>query len=333
MRKTETFIFVSFICLILTLVLALPVTGIGAEKEVYKICMTQIVTHPALDESRRGFVEGMAQQGFKEGVNVDYVFRNAQGDMHVAASIAKYFVSIKPDLIAAFSTPCSQAVVAAAKGTDIPIVFMLVTDPVTSGLVPSWTKSAPYVTGVSNWSDVPAQIRYILEIMPGVKKLGILYNAGEVNSVVQRDRLVNEVAPELGLKVVEATAATTSDVYAAAKSLVGRVDAMWMPTDSTVFSAVDSVLKVAEENDIPFFGADELQAKAGLAAAAGVDIYAVGSEGSVMAGKILRGEATPGDLPPIKPKKMMYAVNPDAAKRMGLAIPQAIIDKAGKVYK
>jgi putative ABC transport system substrate-binding protein len=333
MKKGKTIIFPSIICVILTLALAFPAIGVGAEKKIYKICMTQIVTHPALDTSRRGFVEGMEAQGFKEGVNVDYIFRNAQGDMHVAASIAKYFVSIRPDLIAALSTPCSQAVVGAAKGTDVPIVFILVTDPVTAGLVPSWTKSAPYVTGVSNWSDVPAQIKYIKEIMPGVKRLGLLYNAGEVNSVVQRDRLVNNVAPELGLKVVEATAATTSDVYAAAKSLVGKVDAMWMPTDSTIFSAVDSVLKVAEEYDIPFFGADELQAKAGLAAAAGVDIYGVGSEASVIAGKILRGEATPADIPPQKPKKMMFAVNPDAAKRMGLTISQAIIDKADKIYK
>jgi putative ABC transport system substrate-binding protein len=151
--------------------------------------------------------------------------------------------------------------------------------------------------------------------------------------VVQRNRLVNEVAPELGLKVVEATAATTSDVYAAAKSLVGRVDAMWMPTDSTVFAAVDSVLKVAEENRIPFFGSDELQAKAGLAAAAGVDIYGVGSQGSAIAARILRGEATPANIPPMRPKKTLYAVNPDAAKRMGLTINQAIIDKADKVYK
>ncbi len=333
MKKTRTFMCVSSISLILALTLALSATGLCAEKKVYKICVTQIVTHPALDTTRRGFLESMEKGGFKEGVNVEYITRNAQGDMHAAASIAKYFVSIKPDIICPVSTPSSQAVVAAAKGTEIPIVFMLVTDPVTAGLVPSWTKSATYVTGVSNWSDVPAQIKYILEIMPNVKTLGILYNAGEVNSVVQRNRLVNDVAPGLGLKVVEATAATSSDVYAAAKSLVGKVDAMWMPTDSTVFSAVDSVLKVAEESDIPFFGSDELQAKAGLAAAAGVDIYGVGVEGAGIACKILRGEATPEGIPPMKPKKMMYAVNPDAAKRMGLTIPQAIIDKADKVYK
>lgn len=333
MKKIEAWTFVSIICLILTLVLALPATGVCAEKKVYRICLTQIVTHPALDTARRGFTDGMEAQGFKEGLNVDYIFRNAQGDMHVAASIAKYFVSIKPDLIAPITTPCSQAVVAAARGSKIPVVFFLVTDPVAAGLVPSWTKSAPYVTGVSDWADVPTQIEYIKQIMPGIKRLGLLYNAGEVNSVVQRDELVNEVAPKLGLKVVEATAAATADVYAAAQSLVGRVDAMWMPTDNTIFAAVDSVLKVAEEHDIPFFGSDTIQTEAGLAAAAGVDIYAIGRKASVMVGKILRGEATAGDIPPMKMKRMMFAVNPVAAKRMGLTISQAIIDKADKVCK
>ena len=150
MKKAEAFMFVGIICLILTLVLALPATGVCAGKKVYKICMTQIVTHPALDTTRKGFVEGMEAQGFKEGVNVDYIFRNAQGDMHVAASIAKYFVSIRPDLIAAFSTPCSQAVVAAAKGTDIRIVFMLVTDPVEK----SPSKASEAVPSISNPSIV-----------------------------------------------------------------------------------------------------------------------------------------------------------------------------------
>jgi len=333
MEKIRAWTFVSIICLALMLVFVFPATGVCAGKKVYKICMTQIVTHPALDMGRKGFVDGMEAQGFKEGVNVEYIFRNAQGDMHVAASIAKYFVSIKPDIITSITTPCSQAVVAAARGSGIPVVFFLVTDPVAAGLVPSWTKSAPNVTGVSDWADVPTQIKYIKEIMPRIKTLGLLYNAGEINSVVQRDEVVNEVAPKLGLNIVEATASATADVYAAAQSLVGRADAMWMPTDNTIFAAVDSVLKVAEEHDIPFFGSDTMQAEAGLAAAAGVDIYGIGKEASIMVGKILRGEATPADIPPMKTKKMLFAVNPAAAKRMGLIIPQAIIDRADKVYK
>jgi len=337
MKKRGLGVLISIICLALTLALALPVMGGCApaeeKPEVYTVCMTQIVTHPALDTARRGFFDAMEEAGFEEGVNIDYIRRNPEGDMHVGASIADYFVSLKPDLIAAQTTPMAQVTAAAVEGTDIDVVFYLVTDPVAAGIVPSWTESLPHITGVSDWADVPTQIAYIQEIMPECKTLGVLYNAGEINSVVQVEELVNEVAPELGMTIVEATAAATSDVYAAAQSLVGRVDAMWMPTDNTIFAAVDSVIKVAEENDIPFFGSDTTQVEAGLAAAAGVDIYGIGREAAAMAVKILRGEATPGDIPPMKTKEMLFGVNPAAAERMGLTIPQAIIDRADTVVE
>jgi len=300
--------------------------------KVYTVCVSQIVTHPDLDTARQGFFDGMAEQGFEEGVNIDYIIRNAEGDMHVAVAIAEYFVSIKPDLIAPCTTPMSQTTVAAAEGTDIPIVFFLVTDPVAAGLVPSWTEPAPHVTGVSDWADVSTQIEYIKEIMPEVKTLGIIYNAGEVNSVVQVDE-VNEIAPGLGLTIVEATAAVTADVLAAATSLIGRVDAMWFPTDNTIFAAVGSVLKVAEENDIPVFASAVGQVEAGCAAGAGIDVYSIGVEAAAMAARILRGEATPADISPMKTEVQIRAVNPVAAERMGLTIPQSIIDAADIVFE
>ena len=344
MRKKGLLSTVIGLGLVVVLALALPLSACApaapppaapAPPKVYTVPITQIVSHPALDVGRQAFYDGMADSGFEEGVNIDYIFRNAQGDMSIAKSIADYFVSLKPDLIVTITTPNSIAMADAIEGTGLNMVFFLVTDPVTAGIVPSWTKSAPHITGFSDWADVPAQIAYIKELMPDLKNLGIIYNAGEVNSVVQVNE-VNEVAPGLGLTIVEATAAATADVYAAAQSLVGRVEAMWMPTDNTIFSAVDSVLKVAEENDIPFFGSDTNQCEAGLAAAAGTNIYGIGYVAATdMAAPILRGEATPADIPPMKqpPEEMRFAVNPAAAERMGLTIPQAIIDAADEVYE
>jgi putative ABC transport system substrate-binding protein len=331
MKNTGIWSLICVICLMVSLIVPFSSTKVRAAKK-YTVCITQIVTHPDLDTGRKGFIEGMKAQGFKEGENINYVIRNAEGDMHVAASIAKYFVSIKPDLIASITTPSSQAMVGAAEGTDIPIVFFLVTDPVAAGLVPSWTKAGPNVTGVSDWADVPTQIRYIKEIMPNIKTLGIIFNAGEVNSRVQRDEVV-QFAPTIGLKVVEANAPATAEVYAAASSLIGRADAMWFPTDNTVFAAIDSVLKVAEEQKIPAFGSAVGQVESGCAAGAGVDIKAIGREASLMAGKILRGEAKPSEISPMKTKVMIHAVNLPAAKRMGLNIPQSVIDKADIVFK
>jgi putative ABC transport system substrate-binding protein len=168
--------------------------------------------------------------------------------------------------------------------------------------------------------------------MPNIKTLGIIFNAGEVNSKVQRDEVV-QFGPSIGIKVVEANAPATVEVYAAAKSLIGRADAMWFPTDNTVFAAVDSLLKVAEEGKIPAFGSAVGQVESGCAAGAGVDIHAIGKEASLMAGKILRGEAKPSEISPMKTKTMIHAVNLPAAKRMGLSIPQAVIEKADKVFK
>jgi len=331
MKRRRLLTAVSGIGLVLVLALALPLMSACAPappaEKVYKVCITQIVTHPDLDNHRRGFMDGMTEEGFKEGVNIVYIIRNAEGDMTTAKSIADYFVSIKPDLIHAITTPCSQTVVAAAKGTTIPIVFGTVTDPVTAGLIPSWTQAAPYVTGVSDWADVPTQIKLIMEIVPTAKNLGMIYNAGETNSVVQRDELV-KVAPSLGLTVVEATAATTADVYAAATSLVGRVDAIWIPTDNTAFSAFDSIIKVCEENKIPLFGSTTAMVESGACAGAGVDYYWIGQQCAYMAAKILRGEATPAQITPMKCEMLVPAVNLAAAERMGVTIPQSVISKA-----
>ena len=306
----------------------------ASPQKVYKLCITQIATHPDLDSSRRGTIDGLVEKGFVEGKNISYIIRNAEGDMTAAASIADYFVSLRPDLIISITTSSSQAIVAAAKGTKIPIVFHTVTDPVTAGLVPSWQKAAPYVTGVSDWADVPIQINFILSIAPKIKNLGILYNAGEVNSVVQVKEVRHVVGPKLGLKVVEATAATTADVYAAAMSLVGKVDAIWIPTDNTASSAIDSIVKVAEEHKIPFFGSTTSHVvDGGCCAGAGVDYYWIGKQAAYMAARILKGEAKSGDIRPEKCRYMVNAVNLPAAKRMGVTIPQAVIDKANKVIK
>jgi putative ABC transport system substrate-binding protein len=273
-------------------------------------------------------MDGMAEAGFTEGVNIVYILRNAEGDMTVNASICEYFVSLKPDLILSITTPCSQAMKAAVEGTTIPCVFQQVTDPVTAGIVPSWTESAPYFTGVSDWTDVPSQVAFMMEVMPDLKNLGIIYNAGEVNSVVQRDELVEKEAPKQGLTVVEGTAASTADVYAAAMSLVGRVQAIWIPTDNTAFAAFDSIIKVCEENDIALFGSTQAMAEAGAGASAGLNQYMIGKQAAVMAAKILKGEATPGDIPPEKCSYYVTVVNLPAAERMGMTIPQAVIDTA-----
>lgn len=329
MRNKSLKILINLTCLIMVFAFTLPMmTGCGPG--MTKIGITQIVTHPALDANRQGFIDQMVEEGFIEGENVAYDYRTPEGDMTIAASIAQKFVTDEVDLILAIATPTAQACVQAVEGTDIKIVFGSVTDPVAAGLVDSWDNPGGSVTGISDWADVTTQIQLVVDIMPDAKKLGVIYNAGEVNSVVQVDEL-KKVAPDLGItEIVEATAATSADVLAAAQSLVGRVDVIWIPTDNTVVSAFESVVKVSEENMIPLFAADVATVERGAIGTPGIDYYQLGRECGQVAARILRGE-NPADIPVKKVEMTDLFLNPSAAERMGITIPQSVLDKATNI--
>jgi putative ABC transport system substrate-binding protein len=332
MSKKGLLVLSGILCLALVLA-GLPfMAGCApAGEKVYKVCITQIATHPDLDSNRQGIIDAMAEEGFIEGENVEFIVQIPEGDMTVAASIADYFVSLKPDLIQAITTPSAQTVVAAAEGTDIPIIFSSVTDPVTAGLVPSWEQAAPTVTGVSDWFEMAPQVEFIKEVLPDIKVLGTAYNAGEVNAVVQAEEL-RKVAPVYGLTIVEATAASTADVYAAGMSLVGRCDAVWIPTCNTVGGVgIESMIKVGEENSLPIFGSAAGMIETGLVGGCSVDYYWVGKQAGYMAARILRGESI-ANIPPLKAAVKTIAY-PAAAERMGVTIPQAVLDKVDIVIE
>ena len=327
MKKRNFLVLSGILCLALVLAGLPSLTGCApAGDKVYKVCISQIAIHPDLDSNRQGIIDAMAEEGFVEGENVEFITQSAEGDMTVAASIADYFVSLKPDIIHTITTPMAQTTVAAAEGTDIPIVFSSITDPVTAGVVPSWQQAAPTVTGVSDWFDMEPQVEFILEVLPDVKVLGTAYNAGEVNAAVQAEEL-KKIAPQYGLTIVEATAATSADVYAAGVSLVGRCDAVWIPTCNTVGGVgIESMIKVGEENSLPIFGSAAGMIETGLVGGASVDYYWVGQQAGYIAARILRGESI-ANIPPIKADVSTVAY-PAAAERMGITIPQAVIDKA-----
>lgn len=310
---------------------ALAKQKVSAEK-IFQIGITQIITHPALDLCREGFIEQLKKEGFSEGKNVLYDYRNVEGDMTLAASIAQKFVSAKVDLIFSIATPTTQACAKAVRGTSIPVVFGALTDPVAAGVVESWEKPGGNVTGCSDWADVGAQVKLATDIYPKIQKLGVVYNAGEVNSVVQVKEL-KKAAPGLGIKeVVEATTATTADVYASAMSLVGRVDAIWEPTDNTVAAAMESIVKVCEMNKIPLFGSDISMARRGAISGAGLDYRVNGAEAAKLAARILKGEK-PADIPVTRMPLTIIYLNPFAAKRMGISVPDAVLSQATEVQK
>ena len=320
------------VSLLLVFALALPLMSACSEGTALKIGITQIVTHPALDANRQGFIDQMAEEGFVEGDNVEYIVSNAEGDLTLAATIAQQFVSEGVDLILAIATPNAQACVSAIEGTDIVLVFGSVTDPVAADLIDSWDNPGGNVTGISDWADVGTQVQLILDIVPDVTSLGVVYNAGETNSVVQVDEL-KAVAPGLGIdEIVEASAATSADVQTAALSLVGRVDAIWVPTDNTVVSAFEAVVGICEDNQIPLFAADTATVERGAIGTPGISYYNLGLECGSVAARILNGE-NPADIAAKKVDMTDLFVNPAAAGRMGVTIPQSVLDMATEIVE
>ncbi len=319
------------VCLALMLVLALVVTSGCAKETQYKIGLTQFATHPAADAGRQGFKDALKEAGFEEGKNVTYDYQNPEGDASTEQTIAQKFVNEKVDLIFSFGTRISQQCVNAAKGTNIPVVFCGITDPVAAGLVTSLSSHPnENVTGTSDMIEVKSSVDLILQIVPGVKKLGTIYNAGEVNSVVLVGKLKEACSP-LGITVVERTVSTSADVKTSAESLVGQVDAIWVGTDNTVVSGLEALIKVCEDNKIPFFPSDDPSIKRGGIACLGFDYYDIGYQTGEMAVKILKGTKA-SDIPAELGKKFSYTVNTKAAERYGVTIPQAILDKALTKY-
>ncbi len=323
------------VTLMLILAAALPLAGGCAPKErVYKIGVTQIVTHPALDAIRGGFIKGMTEEGFVEGVNVEYDFLNPEGDMSVAKTIADKFATEPKDLIVSITTPCTQACCSAAEGTDIPIIFIAVTDPVQSGIVESWEapcRSGLHITGVSDYVPVKPQLELIKEICPEAKVLGAVYNAGDESNT----KTVNELkslAPEFGLQVIEANVSTTADVQSAAMSLVGRADVAWSPMCNTTVAGLEGLISVCEEYNIPYFAPDGDSVKRGAVAAIYYTNEELGEIGGHIAAQVLRGE-DPCNIPVTTFTTINLYFNPGAAERMGATIPQSLLDKATKVYE
>ncbi len=322
---------VPYICLIVVLSLIVALVGGCASTAENKVGISQIVTHPALDATRQGIMDGLEEKGYIEGENIQYDYQNSEGDMSLVASIAQKFVSDKVDLIVSIATPNSQAAISAAEGTDIPVVFSAVTDPVGAGLISDW-ESHPEenVTGVSDMIVVQDDVELIIAIIPSVEKIGTLYNAGESNSVFLVEKL-KEACDAKGIEVVEKTVATSADVLAAAQSLVGQVDAIWVGTDNTVVTGLEALIGVCEDNDIPFFPSDDPSIERGGIAAYGFDYYDIG----VQTGRMIARVLDAGSANSIKVEKgeiISLSINTEAAESMGVTIPQDLIDKAAVNY-
>lgn len=311
LKKWHKIIGASFLTLAL-------LTACGSSEETseeFTIGISQFVTHPSLDEATKGFKQAIEDSG----LNVSYSEQNAQGDSNNAATIAQNLVSDGVDLIFANATP--SAVAAKNATNDIPIIFTSVTDPVDANLVNSIEEPGGNATGTtdSHPDAIPNTIQFIDEQMDDAKSVGVVYNAGEPNSVVQMEA-VEQAAEGTDLEVVTATVSNSSEVQQAAESLVGRADVFFIFTDNTVVSALESVIDVAYNEQIPLFVGELDSVERGGLAAYGFSYYDIGYKAGEMAVQILKGEKEPSELAVEYPPNLDLVINQEAAEKMGVEI-------------
>ncbi|GEO81488.1 ABC transporter substrate-binding protein [Pararhodospirillum oryzae] len=307
----------------------LPLDPVHAADQTRHVAITQIVEHPALDAARQGIQDALSEDGWVVGDNLEWTYESAQGSVSTASQIAKKFVGLAPDVIVAIATPSAQT--AAAVAGSIPVVFSAVTDPVGAKLVRSMEEPGGPITGTSDMLPLDRHLAMIRSIMPGAKRLGVMYNSGEANSVTLVARL-KELAGAAGFTIVESTAPRSSDVLDAARFLVGKVDAIYVPTDNTVISSLEAVLKVGIDNKIPVFTGDTASVERGSVAAVGFDYHDLGLQTGHIVSRILAG-TDPRTIPVETVQKNDLYINLGMAERMGLTLPEDMIKNAAVVIR
>lgn len=319
--------------LILVTSIALLLGGCAKEKavdnpsgeKVYKIGISQLVEHTALDDARRGFEDGLEELG----INAKIDYKNAQGDIPTTISISEKFISDEVDLIYAIATPAAQS--ARQISENIPVLFSAVTDPVKAEIVSDWEKPGGNVTGTSDMATtLSEQLQMFKKIDPNIETIGILYNTSEANSEIQIEE-VKKLAPEESLEVVTVGVSNVNELPQAIDSILSKVDALYNISDNLVASSVELVTNKLIEKNMISVSAEESQVSGGILITNGLSYYELGKQTAEMAKHILVDGKDPASMPVIKAQKTQTTVNIKTLKALGLDENNELFKNAIKV--
>lgn len=301
--------------------------GGGNDKEMYKIGIVQLVSHGAGEAAADGFKQALLDSGLVEGETVTFIEQNGQNEQSNLESIAQSFISEDVDLICAVSTSTAQVMAAATD--EIPIVGTAITNYEETRLVESNEAPGYNVTGTSDQNPIEKQGELLLDLVPDAKNVGIVYNASEVNSQLQVAHMTAYMQSR-NVTVVESTFADINHMQQATQALVGKVDAIYLPTDNAVASSMAQVVTVAEDAKLPVICGAITQVEGGGIATYGIDYYKLGYQSGEMALKILNGEAEPAAMPIefANEEDLALVINKGEADLIGLDIPQELLEQA-----
>ena len=303
--------------ILLTSLISLHQLKADKKKDVFRIGISQFITHQSLDATREGFVDELAKQGYVEGKNIEIDLQNAQGEQRNLKTISQQLAE-SSDVVLAIATPSAQSLANTTQTT--PVIFSAVTDPVSAKLVESREHPGGNVTGTSDQSSdaISTQINLIKKVLPKAKTIGILYTQSEPNSVVQRDE-AKRLLEEKGFTVVEKTILDSNNVKAAAESLMAEVDMVFVPTDNIISSTMETVKQVSIKHKVPVFGGSTEMIAVGGLYNYGTNYEELGRQTARMLVRVLKGEK-PENIAVELPEKLELHTNQEMADALGIDI-------------
>lgn len=303
--------------ILLTSLISLHQLKADKKKDVFRIGISQFITHQSLDATREGFVDELAKQGYVEGENIEIDLQNAQGEQRNLKTISQQLAE-SSDVVLAIATPSAQSLANTTQTT--PVVFSAVTDPVSAKLVESREHPGGNVTGTSDQSSdaISTQINLIKKVLPKAKTIGILYTQSEPNSVVQKDE-AKRLLEEKGFTVVEKTILDSNNVKAAAESLMAEVDMVFVPTDNIISSTMETVKQVSIKHKVPVFGGSTEMIAVGGLYNYGTNYEELGRQTARMLVRVLKGEK-PENIAVELPEKLELHTNQEMADALGIDI-------------
>lgn len=303
--------------ILLTSLISLHQLKADKKKDVFRIGISQFITHQSLDATRKGFVDELAKQGYVEGKNIEIDLQNAQGEQRNLKTISQQLAE-SSDVVLAIATPSAQSLANTTQTT--PVIFSAVTDPVSAKLVESREHPGGNVTGTSDQSSdaISTQINLIKKVLPKAKTIGILYTQSEPNSVVQKDE-AKRLLEEKGFTVVEKTILDSNNVKAAAESLMAEVDMVFVPTDNIISSTMETVKQVSIKHKVPVFGGSTEMIAVGGLYNYGTNYEELGRQTARMLIRVLKGEK-PENIAVELPEKLELHTNQEMADALGIDI-------------
>jgi len=311
----KTVIIISAILILATIFITVKYVKQRTKTATHTIGILQTASHPALDASRNGFTEELTQ---KMGNTVAFVVHNAQGSTSHAHALAQQFHASKDyDGFFAIATPAAQAMATIEK--ERPIIIAAVTDPYALGLIHTDTN----VCGVRDMINVKATIDMLVQLLPDVKTVGLLYTAGETNSIILVKQMHEELAKR-NLTAVDFALSGESDVQATVELACRKIDALLTPTDNTVASAISLISTIALKNKKPLIVSDNMLVKFGALASRGVDYKASGKRAAQIAYDVIINNKKPSELPIAQASSEQIFVNKKTLDQLELTIPVSI---------